>query len=162
MFFSISAFSYFHEGLTIWLSVCDDKPNLHEVFSCKIALTKTGSALPLVSFWTSPISLFRTFLFPFLMASTCRETQQKQNISNMQKRKRKKGLQVRICMRALTSSGCESTTFWQMLCSCALSLTRPKSFSWMICRAVLPDDLHISWNTWGQAETRNTPVRTRM
>lgn len=48
----------------------------HNVFSCKIALTSTGSALPLVSFWTSPISLFRTFLFPFLMASTCagRET----------------------------------------------------------------------------------------
>lgn len=43
----------------------------HDIFSCKIALTRTGSALPLVSFWTSPISLFRTFLFPFLMASTC-------------------------------------------------------------------------------------------
>lgn len=83
-------------------------------------------------------------------------------LQTCKRKKKKKGLQVRICMWALTSSGCESTTFWQMLCSCAVSLTRPKSFSWVICRAVLPDDLHISWNTWGQGETRNTPVRTRM
>lgn len=47
--------------------------DLHEVFFCRIALTRTGSALPLVSFWTRPINLFRTFLFPLLIAWTCRE-----------------------------------------------------------------------------------------
>lgn len=67
----------------IWLW-CDQQSDFNEVFSCKIALTNTGSALPLVSFWTSPISLFRTFLFPFLMALTYREAQQTQNISNVQ------------------------------------------------------------------------------
>lgn len=49
--------------------------DLHEVFFCRIALTRTGSALPLVSFWTRPINLFRTFLFPLLIAWTCRGTQ---------------------------------------------------------------------------------------
>lgn len=61
---------------------------------------------------------------------------------------------VGICLRVLTSFGCESTTFWQMLCSCVMSLTRPKFFSWMICWAVLPDDLHISWKTWEHGRNR--------
>lgn len=56
----------------------------------------------------------------------------------------------------LTSRGCESTTFWQRLCSCGVSLTSPRSCSWMIWVAVLPDDLHISWNTWEQRGPRKT------
>lgn len=51
--------------------------------------------------------------------------------------------------KLLTSSGCESTTFWQMLWTCATSWTSPSSCSWTICEAVFPPDLHISWNTWG-------------
>lgn len=84
------------------------------------------------------------------------------NKINNKKNPTKNGIASENCMWAHTSSGCESTTFWQMLCSCATSLTRPKSCSWMICRAVLPDDLHISRNTWEPGETRRTQVRTRM
>ncbi len=76
----------------IWLSLCDKKSLIHEVFSCKMALTNTGSARPLVSFWTSPISLFRTFLFPFLTAWTFAKTQQTLHISDMPTNKFKKEL----------------------------------------------------------------------
>lgn len=80
---------WFYSLSMIWLGLAERSVQLnsHEVFSCKTALTKTGSARPLVSFWTSPISLFRTFLFPFLMAWTYRVAQQTQYISNMQKNK---------------------------------------------------------------------------
>lgn len=80
------------------------------------------------------------------MASTYRDTANKVCTMWQIYKKKRGGGAVRICL--LTSFGCESTTFWQMLCSCVMSLTRPKFFSWMICWAVLPDDLHISWKTW--------------
>lgn len=65
-----------HGCVSLILSAEGSSPQ--DVFSSRIARTTTGSALPLVSFWTKPISLFRTFLFPFLTAWTCREARKMQ------------------------------------------------------------------------------------
>lgn len=44
----------------------------HNVISCRMFLSWTGSARPLDSFWTAPMSLFSTFLLPPLITWTWR------------------------------------------------------------------------------------------
>lgn len=123
--------------------------HLHDVFSSRMALTRTGSALPLVSLWTWPISLFSTFLFPFLMAWTYTEAQETRMFSFFKNLKTNWTNHLKHIMDGwpLTSFGWASTTFWQMLCSLAVSLTIPRSRSLTICAADLSPDVHIFWNT---------------
>lgn len=69
---------FFQMSVRSWLVTSPVAQN--NISSWRRERTFTGSARPLVSFWTSPMSLLRTLWFPCLMAWTCKKAPDKWTI----------------------------------------------------------------------------------